>query len=1441
METRAADSGAAFNSNYMKYVGNVNADGGGVYTVHVKPYSIMTVSTLQSHDKPDFHTPLPVEGQRTVLDTDATGAIQNIDDHFLYADDFDYTSKTVPVIGSDGQISGSESYVDSRGGSKSVIPRYTSDRNGAFEAYLPDGSSNYVLRQQLDQAIMGLGGTWNGGNPVTGIGDNRWLNYKASVDVSFENNSTQSGSNYAAIGAREQGGGSSQDISGTPYVFKYWFDGGWQLLVNNSAVSSGNVVSGAGGVQINGFNVSYDAWHNIAIQVAGNVVTAYLDGTMIATYTDSAPKLSGRVDLASGYYNVQFDNLKVETVDGYAPYYSELLDNMEMYDLAPTPNAKLVYTGAWNHQDGQGMYVYQRSISTSQGADAALSYTFTGTGFDILGANDGSAKLEVTVDGQVVTTSAATAASKEFYQTFTLRGLAYGEHTVSVKVLSGTLNVDAVGVVSGEVKGSADTSDLQTAVTAAQEVSRQDEFKDSDWQLFESLRSTAQEALTDPSTYRLDQEGAEQLIGRLTYIQNQMVMGDIQSIASPLYVATSVGKLPNLPQQVEASNLDGTKKMVTVKWNLDGISFHNAYETVAVTGTYGNLQTVCYVEVVPENILYFVDLNATQTGLTSGHSSSNTLGYDSPAYGAVAAFAAANSKPLLNNAPDQIYDSTNGWGHGGQNSSGAYSVSYKGIVAGPYSKQSTTGIYTANQIGASVFYTFDNVPAGDNQITLGTYNWWSNVTRTEEVYLVHDNNEELVDTITLNSSTVDVSKTYNFTMAEAGKMTIKLVAAQAAQSPLMSFVGIAPVPSVPPADKTVLQAVYDEQKNKVNDQYTELSWSSFQDALTEANRVLEDTNATQDDVDVALQALNSAVDGLTQDVVADTTKPTITLLGEPIVNLSIGAVYTDAGVSAMDDRDGDITSQTVTTITYNGILVPNISTVTAATYLYHYNVSDAAGNAALEVTRTINIMQDDEPIVDTVKPVITLLGDASVTLSAGASYTDAGATATDDLDGNITSRIVTTIMHNGNVVPSINTGEAGTYTYHYNVSDAAGNSAVEVTRSVTVNGVDDHHSSHSSSGSSSPSVPSVPETTKVIGAEELKAPGKGSVTVQVAQNQDTVLLPGHIADLVGDHGLRLETPNMTIEFPKEVLQSIQGMNADDQSDEAQIQFSAKPASKEDADKRIQHSDPAGSVKLKTASQVYDFSLQITSADGTVVPVTTFKQPLTITFKVDPSANPDLLGVYYLKADGEPEFIGGTLVNGVMSAQVNHFSQYAVLEYNKTFADVSDSSWASKVIKKMAAKHIIEGVGSSNFEPQGNVTRAQFAAMLSRALGLSAVNGPVFTDVDPHAWYADAIAKVSKAGIVNGRSSDTFAPDAAITREEMAVMTVRAYDFVNAQQTAVFSPSSFNDQDQIQAWAQDAVASAQQLGLVNGRSNNLFAPQELMTRAESAQVISNLLK
>ena len=112
-----------------------------------------------------------------------------------------------------------------------------------------------------------------------------------------------------------------------------------------------------------------------------------------------------------------------------------------------------------------------------------------------------------------------------------------------------------------------------------------------------------------------------------------------------------------------------------------------------------------------------------------------------------------------------------------------------------------------------------------------------------------------------------------------------------------------------------------------------------------------------------------------------------------------------------------------------------VDETTVGTYTVTYNVTDANGNAAVEINRTVNV-------VDTTIPVITLVGDATVTVEFGDTYTDAEATALDNYDGDITSSIVT--------VNPVDETTVGTYTVTYNVTDANGNAAVEVTRTVNV-------------------------------------------------------------------------------------------------------------------------------------------------------------------------------------------------------------------------------------------------------------------------------------------------------------------------------------------------------------------------------------------------------
>ena len=167
---------------------------------------------------------------------------------------------------------------------------------------------------------------------------------------------------------------------------------------------------------------------------------------------------------------------------------------------------------------------------------------------------------------------------------------------------------------------------------------------------------------------------------------------------------------------------------------------------------------------------------------------------------------------------------------------------------------------------------------------------------------------------------------------------------------------------------------------------------------------------------------------MAQGFVPLTEKPIITLNGSSTVFVEVGTAYIDAGATAVDQRQTDLTS---------AIVVSNpVDTAVSGTYTVAYNVQDSCGNNAVQATRTVTVV-----VPDTTAPVITLNGPASQTVECAATYTDPGTTVTDDVSVGLTATAT------GTVVP---TAVGAVSTLYYNVQDNAGNSATEVTREVTV-------------------------------------------------------------------------------------------------------------------------------------------------------------------------------------------------------------------------------------------------------------------------------------------------------------------------------------------------------------------------------------------------------
>lgn len=366
------------------------------------------------------------------------------------------------------------------------------------------------------------------------------------------------------------------------------------------------------------------------------------------------------------------------------------------------------------------------------------------------------------------------------------------------------------------------------------------------------------------------------------------------------------------------------------------------------------------------------------------------------------------------------------------------------------------------------------------------------------------------------------------------------------------------------------------------------------------------------------------------------------------------------------------------------------------------------------------------------------------------------------------------------------------------------------------------------------------EAALAINEQNLKNAADGKVSVAVSGGVKRIELPLNTADLLGSNVLEVKRDNATIQLPASVLKAVAALVSGDSAKGSKIVFEFEPVAADAAKSLLDKKKEAGS-DVSPASEVYHLSLYVSTADGKKLPLSTFEQPLTIILKLADNANTDLTGIYYIGDNGELEYIGGKVDNGVMKADITHFSKYAILEFNKTFSDVSSKHWASNVIKTLAAKHIIEGTSATTFSPSKDLTRAEFVALLVRALDLKATKQAAFSDVADKAWYAEAVAAASEAGLVTGDDKGKFNPSAKVTREEMAVILIRAYEKKTGKKAEQAGNASLKDSDSISAWAKSSVSQAVALGLLQGRDGGLFAPKASLNRAEGAQVIHSLIK
>jgi hypothetical protein len=361
----------------------------------------------------------------------------------------------------------------------------------------------------------------------------------------------------------------------------------------------------------------------------------------------------------------------------------------------------------------------------------------------------------------------------------------------------------------------------------------------------------------------------------------------------------------------------------------------------------------------------------------------------------------------------------------------------------------------------------------------------------------------------------------------------------------------------------------------------------------------------------------------------------------------------------------------------------------------------------------------------------------------------------------------------------------------------------------------------------------------------LQAGGLGQVAIEVnapdGANAIEATLPREAMASVADSGakaLTLSTPIATLTFDRDALQSIS------EKAEADIKITVSKVDSEtlsDAAKAVVGDHP-----------VYDFS--VISGDEVI---SEFNGEVTVSmpYTLQAGENAESVVIYYINAEGIPEVVNNCKYDpetGTVTFTTTHFSMYAVGYNAVTFGDVPADASYCDAVNFVAARGIATGTGDGNFSPEAGITRGQFIVMMMNAYGIEAdtiepddtVSGGIEADNFADAgstYYTNYLSAAKRLGIANGIGDNLYAPENALTRQEMVQLLYNALTVLDALPAEEQSKAltTYADADQIASWAEAAMTRFVNANAFTGNGGKL-TPEETATRAEMAQILYNLL-
>ncbi|WP_052429636.1 S-layer homology domain-containing protein [Paenibacillus borealis] len=647
------------------------------------------------------------------------------------------------------------------------------------------------------------------------------------------------------------------------------------------------------------------------------------------------------------------------------------------------------------------------------------------------------------------------------------------------------------------------------------------------------------------------------------------------------------------------------------------------------------------------------------------------------------------------------------------------------------------------------------------------------------------------------------------------------------------------------ADRTLLEYLKEQAEGVRRDLYTEESLAALDTAKAAALDLAAD--APQSSIDAAASGLHAALEHLAvKAVIVSLNKVEVTTVvgTAPELPSVVEAVYSDNTVRSLSVHWQDIDP-----VQYSSV---GSFTVTGAVY-----------GTGVPAIANVAVMDEDSPTPPVLPAPPTGLTASSIT----ANSLRLGWNAPAD---NV--RVAGyEVLLNGEVHGTVtgDTYEYGftrllpdtSYTFRVTAFDDSGNKASST--DYTVKTLKEEEQSPPAGGGSTGenAFPSAPQTVINVHGSRIQvipAANQGAALATLSEESLEEALKQAIQNKEDTLHIQVqpsgELSAITLELPvsswlKAQREGIRFLSVESGLASLLIPFDAVDSLKDtdrltvsigQADRSGWKASLSGLLKNKP---VYEFGL---SVNGQSVNVFAKGSVVKAEIPYTPQADESVYGLVAasLRDDGGLEVIRNSKYDrtaGRLVFGARHFSKYAVVSVPSGYNDMEPYSWAKDGVTALSAREIVKGTGNNSYAPGRAVSRAEFLKMMMEAFELvQSGHSSSFKDVKAGQWYADAVASAEALGIVTGYGGSTFGTDRSITREEMAVITVRILKAAGEELPKQHEAVKFSDTPLISAFALDAVNLMAEAGFIEGQTSGAFAPKSQATRAEAAVLVARVM-